>query len=156
MTHPARFFTTTVAPRRNASIAGLAQRTRPPKAAKHLAWIDIVVADANNGKVYQIIEIEDSTAQPKTIIGDLMTVLFGDGLAFGGRTDWQVGSWTTLTVLAYVETSAAQAKFQARLTHIQQQAASLQTALQTGNGAIGCIALETFKDMDELQRKLSS
>ena len=127
-----------------------------PNPAQHLAWVDIVVAEVNSGKVYQIIEIEDSTAKPKTIIADLMAVLLGDGLTFGGRTDWQIGQWTTLTVCAYVKDSTAQTKFQTRLTHLQQHITSGQAALKTRNAAIGRIVVETFKDCAELQQKLTS
>ncbi len=126
-----------------------------PNAAQHLAWVDIVVAEVTSGKVYQIIEIEDSNAKPKTIIADLMAVLLGDGLAFGGRTDWQIGQWTTLTVCAYVKDSTAQTKFQPRLAHLQQHITSVQTGLKTRNAAIGRIVVETFKDHAELHHKLA-
>ncbi len=125
-----------------------------PKADKHLAWIDIVVAEPTSGKVYQIMEIEDSIVQPKTIMGDLMAVLLGDGLATAGRSDWQVGSWTTLTVFSYVKTSTAEARFHARLAHLQGQIANLRTSMGTRNAAIGHIVLDTFKDHEELVRKL--
>lgn len=126
-----------------------------PNPAHHLAWVDIVVAEVTSGKVYQIIEIEDSTAKPKTIIADLMAVLLGDGLAFGGRTDWQIGRWTTLTVCAYVKDGKAEKKFQPRLAHLQHHITSVQAALQTRNAAIGRIVVETFKDHAELHHKLT-
>jgi hypothetical protein len=127
-----------------------------PNAAHHLAWVDIVVAEVTSSKVYQIIEIEDSTAKPKTIIADLMAVLLGDGLAFGGRTDWQIGHWTTLIVCAYVKDGNAQTKFQPRLAHLQQHITAVQAALQTHNAAIGRIVVETFTDRAELHHKLTS
>ena len=73
-----------------------------PHAAQHLSWIDIIVAEPKSGKIHKIIEIEDSTAKPKTVIGDVFAVLLGDGLAFAGRSDWQVGDWSSLIILAYV------------------------------------------------------
>lgn len=127
-----------------------------PYAAKHLSWIDIIVADPKSGKVDKIFEIEDSAAKPKTLVADLMAVLLGDGLAFASRSDWQVGEWTSLIVLAYVSTSAAQAKYQARLEHVQRHTTSFLTCLKTRNAAIGRIVLKTFKDLGELESKLEN
>ncbi len=125
-----------------------------PYTAQHLSWIDIIVAEPKSGKVHKIIEIEDSTAKPKTIMGDVLAVLLGDGLAFAGRSDWQIGEWTSLIVLAYANTSAAQAKYQARFDHVQRQTSSVLACLKTRNATIGRIVLETFKDINELQSKL--
>lgn len=125
-----------------------------PFAAQHLSWIDIIVAEPKTHKIHQIIEIEDSTASPKTIIADVMAVLLGDGLAFAGHSDWQVGNWTSLIVLAHVSTIAAQAKYHARLDHIHQQIVSFQTGMKTRNAAIDHLVLETFKSTNELQAKL--
>jgi hypothetical protein len=85
-----------------------------------------------------------------------MAVLLGDGLAFAGHSDWQVGDWTCLLIFAYVKTSSAQVRHRARLDYIQRQLASAQSALHTRNAAIGHIVLETFKDSAELQGKLDT
>jgi hypothetical protein len=127
-----------------------------PYAARHLSWVDIVVADPKTRKIHQIIEIEDSTARPKTVISDVMAVLLGDGLAFAGHADWLVGDWTCLLVFAYVSTAHAQAKYDAQLAHLQQQIVSFQSCLKTRNAAVGRILVETFKDIAELQEKIET
>ena len=127
-----------------------------PYTDQHLSWIDIIVAEPKLGKIHKIIEIEDSTAKPKTIIGDMMAVLLGDGIALASRSDWQMGNWTTLTTLAYVSRSNAQIKYQTRLDHIKKQIESFQSCLKTRNAKIGHIILESFKDIGELQNKLTN
>jgi len=123
-----------------------------PRAAQHLAWVDIVVAEPTSRKVYQIIEIEDSSARPKTVLADLMAVLLGDGLAFGGHTDWQIGPWTTFSVCVYAKADTAPT----RLAYLHQQVTQLQPCLQTRNAALGRIVLATFQTQTELIRQLTA
>ena len=123
-----------------------------PNPAQHLAWVDIVVADPTSRTVYQIVEIEDSSARPKTILADLMAVLLGDGLAFGGHVDWQIGAWMTFFVCVYAKAGTAPT----RLAYLHQQVTQLQPCLQTRNAAIGRIVLATFQNQTELIQQLAS
>lgn len=46
-----------------------------------------------------LIEIEESAASPKTILGDIFATWLGEHFTFQGKRDLQFGVWTTLVVL---------------------------------------------------------
>jgi len=66
------------------------------KAETILADLDIALVSPRDKKVYALIEIEETTDKPKVILGDILATLFGEGIAFQGKLDLQVGEWITL------------------------------------------------------------
>lgn len=125
----------------------------PPHSARHLAWMDIVIADPQTKDVYQIIEVEDTSSRPKTILGDIMAVLLGDGLSFAGKNDWQIGEWTTCFVLCKASSQSSTAQVQ--LDYMQHQITAILPHLGTGNARIGQIILGQFTDLADLQAFLT-
>jgi hypothetical protein len=125
-----------------------------PKSTRHLSWVDIVVAEPGSRTVHAIIEIEDSSSRPKTIIGDALAVLMGSGLAFAGHADWRIGLWTRLIVLVHAPTSKALASITGRLTYIRQHVTAIQPHLATSNAAVGMLLLDIFQNTDDLYAKL--
>ena len=64
-----------------------------------LALLDIAVVRKERDEVVALIEIEESAATPKVVLGDLFGTLMGDHITFQGKRALQVGSGTTLVVL---------------------------------------------------------
>lgn len=116
-----------------------------------LADLDLaIVARDKKKKVYALIEIEETTAKPKVILGDVFATLLGSGITFPGRGPLNVGIWTTLIVLVH----KPQPSHKRRLAYLEQQVNQLKTHLSTRNASIGRIVLDTFQDETELKDKL--
>lgn len=131
------------------------QSYQTPYSLRHLAHVDMVVADPQTRAVHQIVEVEDSSSRPKTLIADVMAVLLGDGMAFDGSHDWRIGPWTSLIVLAY-HASPPTPEYLARIQHIEQRLNGLLPHLDTGNARLGKIELSLFADLDGLTRYLQA
>ena len=126
-----------------------------PKRPKQLAQLDIAVVDPAMFKVLALIEIEDTTNNPKTLIGDVMATLLGDGLALDSETRWQVGAWTSLIVFAHVASQPGHALYRERIHPIARRLQALRPHMTTANAAIERLIVDAFADQDELDTKLS-
>jgi hypothetical protein len=115
-----------------------------------LADVDIAVVSKNDKKIYALIEIEETTDKPKVILGDILAILLGSGIAFQGTHDLRVGEWTTLIVMGY----DAHNLHNDRLAFLTKQANDLKAKLHTPNASIGQIILDSFSDKMELENKL--
>lgn len=101
-------------------------------------------------RVYALIEIEETTSRPKTILGDVLATLLGKGIRFQDVRDLQVGRWTTLIVLAHDK----HASLLNRLPYLATQSKVLRENLLTPNATIGRIIIDTFVDYLQLEEKL--
>jgi len=115
-----------------------------------LAFLDIAVVLCGSGKTFALIEIEETTAKPKVLLGDVLTTLIGGGIKFQGKRDLQVGQWTTLIVLAHSRTQS----HQAQVNFLKKQTKHLKSVLSTPNASIGQIVIDTFRCESELENKL--
>jgi hypothetical protein len=64
-----------------------------------LAEIDIAVLD-RKGKIILLVEVEENDDRPKTVIGDAMSTLFADRIAFKSKEQKFSNHGATLLVLA--------------------------------------------------------
>jgi hypothetical protein len=115
-----------------------------------LADLDMAIVSHVGKKIYALIEIEETTDKPKVILGDVLATLLGNGIAFQGKLDLQVGEWTTLIIMAY----DAHQLHGDRLVFLSEQANLLKEKLSTPNAAIGRIILDTYTSKMELEDKL--
>lgn len=115
-----------------------------------LADLDIAVVARDTGKVYMLIEIEETTDKPKVILGDILATLLGHSITFQGKRNLHVGNWTTFVIVA----RTTRRSHLRRLPYLEQQANQLRTRLATPNASIGRIILDTFRDEAELAYKL--
>lgn len=93
-----------------------------------------------------LIEIEETTDKPKVLLGDALATLLGSQVAFQGKQHWQVGSWTTLIVLAKRETAASKE----RIDFLQAQVTQLKIQLTTPNANVGRVIMAGYVDEAEL------
>ena len=115
-----------------------------------LADVDIAIVSKKDKKIYALIEIEETTDKPKVILGDVLAILLGSGIAFKGNHELLVGKWTTLIVIGYdVHNLHLE-----RLAFFTKQVNDLKEQLYTPNTSIGQIILDYFSDNIGLENKV--
>ena len=120
-------------------------------AGSQLARLDIAVVDRETHRAIVLVEIEETSASPKVALGDAFGTLLGDHITFQGTRDLIVGDFTSLLILLRDRPPGHPKKTQ----YLEQQIAGLAKHAQTGNSAIGHIALRLFRSEDELVGMLS-
>ncbi len=108
-----------------------------------LADLDIAVLLPRSNRVLLLIEIEEGTASPKTLLGDVFAALIAEHFTFQGKRDLEMGDWTRLVVLSRADTHRPRIDLLAnRLAHYKSM-------------CIGRVIVETFSDQAELEAKLT-
>ncbi len=114
-----------------------------------ISQLDIAVVERDTYKAIALIEIEETTDTPKTLIGDVFTTLMGNSVHLPGRKiTADVGNWTTLIILGK---GVGQDK---RIKQIENIVNNAKSALGTGNSRIGNIVIEFFTNYEELETVL--
>ena len=119
-------------------------------ADSRLALLDLAVVDRDTDDALLLVEIEESAASPKVILGDVMGTLLGDRVTFQGQRELNVGAWSHLIVLVRGETDPRTAL----IRHVTEQVQRLKPRLTTSNASIGEVIIETFATAADLERKL--
>jgi hypothetical protein len=104
-----------------------------------LAQLDIAVVRRDTNEVLALIEVEESVATPKLLLGDLLATLLGDQITFQGER-LAVGPGTTLIVLTRESSTAKRAQ----MAELARRVRAVQPALASRNAAIGRIVVETY------------
>lgn len=128
----------------------------PPLRPKQLAQLDIAVIHRETNQAITLIEIEDSSNNPKTLMSDLLALLLGSGVTVKGGQAIYLGPWTTFIVLAKVEEQQTQSEYRERIQFLNRQISHIHKALQTPNAAVGQIMLDTFISQTDLNQKVSN
>jgi hypothetical protein len=115
-----------------------------------LSCLDIAVVDSTSSQVLFLIEIEERSASPKTLLGDAMAVLLGDRLVFAGK-DYHV---TTKTHLLVCSLAKARGHKQEKVCYIENRIRALRRHLEAGNAKIGEINFLLYSSESELKAKL--
>ena len=114
-----------------------------------LAFLDIAIVQHSSEKVFWLIEIEESTDNPKVVLGDVLATLLGHRITFQGNRPLNVGPWTKLLVLCRSERLN-----QARIDFLKKSLNHLKSLISTSNASIGKIVIDTFADEFDLEGKL--
>jgi hypothetical protein len=108
-----------------------------------LADLDIAVLLPQSNRALLLIEVEESAANPKKLLGDACAALIAEHFTFQRKRDLEVGDWTNLLVLVRSATHAEVSAF-------------LSGKLEEINSShFGQVVLDTFKDKAELEEKLT-
>ena len=113
-----------------------------------LALLDIAVVWRNGDRAAALIEIEESSATPKVVMGDLTAVLFGDHLTFQGKRRLEVGAWTTLIVLVPAKSDAKRRQ----VAELARRMEAIRVSLRSGNASIGRMRVGTYGDASDLEQ----
>ena len=116
-----------------------------------LALLDIAVVRQESDQAVALIEIEESAAPPKVLLGDAFATLLGDHITFQGNHALEVGKWTTLIVLVH---AAGEGK-QQQVAELAHRVREVKPFLTSGNASIGHILIDTFADADELEKTVT-
>ena len=111
---------------------------------KAISQLDIAVIERETNKAIALIEIEETTNNPKTLIGDLVAVLMGNAVYCPGKKKVDVGEWTSLIVIG--KGSGHEEKNR----YILDMANLARSALGTSNCRIGKLVIETFMGKEDL------
>ncbi len=114
-----------------------------------LCQIDIAVREQKSDRTIALIEVEETSDRPKTVLADVFAALCGDHVSFKGK-DLCIGPWTTLVVLAIGPGSHG-----LRNEFIAEAAMLSRNSLQTANRLIGRILVESVLDQNALQPRVS-
>ena len=115
-----------------------------------LGHLDLAIVMPNSDRVAVLIEVEENSDNPKTLIGDIFATLLGEHLTFQGTRQLHIGEWTTLLVLA----QSARQSHQTRLGYLQTSIAQVKAHIGASNSRVGSITLDIFADEAELETKL--
>ena len=118
-----------------------------------LSQLDIAIVEktANNGyKAIVLIEVEETSDRPKTLLGDIFGMLFGDHVGFG-EINFEIGDYTTLVVAGISKSKEGHAL---RNDHIEEVANQVRSSVGTPNSKIGKVVVKVYKDEDEIQKLL--
>jgi hypothetical protein len=118
-----------------------------PTRGSLLADLDIAVLLPGSNQVVALIEIEESVANAKTLLGDLFATLFGDHIKFQSKRKLQVDTQTILIVLA-------QSASHRVVTHLRK-AMTANPDWHTKNSRIGHIIIDSFTSESALEEKLT-
>jgi hypothetical protein len=110
-----------------------------------ISQLDIAVMEMNTHRAIALIEIEETTDTPKTLIGDIFTTLMGDSVHLPGRKKIpEVGEWTTLIIIGNG------AGHDHRIEQIENIVNNAKSAMGTGNSQIGNVVIATLSDSKTL------
>ena len=112
--------------------------------------VDIAIVKEDSNHIAILVEIEEKTDNPKTFLGDIFGVLFGEYIFFK-RTALFIKANTTLVVVGVNRTN-----HNVRNKGIQDQLNRAKTRLGTRNARIGKVVVRTFADKDKLSEQLPS
>ena len=115
-----------------------------------LALLDIAVVDRNDDRAIILVEIEESSSNPKVVISDAFGTLFGDHITFQGKRPLYVGDFTTLVVLLNDDNP----DHLERLLFLQEKIIASISRENTGNSAIRQIKFDIFQNEEDLVDKL--
>ena len=115
-----------------------------------VAQLDIAVVCHDPKKVFALIEIEETTATPKVILGDIFAILFGDKIASKGNV-YTVDEQTILIVMV----RGSPQSHNTLRTHLVEQITLMKKNLRTYNSSIEHILVETYENDEQLEEKLT-
>jgi hypothetical protein len=111
----------------------------PYDRSTQLSHVDIAIVEKTNDNVFALIEIEETTDKPKTILGDIFGVLMGEHISFGKERPLLVNEHTILLV-------KSQVSHRGRYTYLHEKVMKIKPELLTANSVIERIDIKDFSD----------
>lgn len=113
--------------------------------------MDIAIVQEAQQKIFALIEIEETTDKPKTILGDILGVLMGEHISFGRKRPLVADEHTIL--LVFVKSKVSHDN---RNKYLREKVFKIKSNLLTANSVIGRIEIKNFGDDAELFALLPS
>jgi hypothetical protein len=121
---------------------------KKPEWETELSQLDLAIVELSSKKVIALIEIEETNDRPKTLLGDIFSVLIGDQINFREKS-LSVGRWTTLLIVGFSKEPHVK-----RNQHILAKVERIKPALSSKNSSIGKVIVKTFADEAKLSALL--
>ena len=113
-----------------------------------ISQLDIAVVERKFARAIALIEIEETTDNPKKLIGDIFAVLMGNSIHLPRRKKVEVGKWTSLIIIG------KGAGHEVRNEHILKMANNAKSALGTKNSTIGNIVIKSLSANEDMEKIL--
>ena len=123
----------------------------PYDRSTQLSHVDIAIVEKNTDRVFALIEIEETTDKPKTILGDVLCVLMGEHISFGKEHPLFVDEHTILLVFVKSQDSRRR-----RNTYLREMVMKIKPIIFTANSVIETIDIKDFSDDRELSALMAS
>jgi hypothetical protein len=124
---------------------------QPPTQSTRLSHIDIAIVEKNSGRVFALIEIEETTDRPKALLGAVFGILMGEQISFGKERLLAVDEHTSLFVFGKSKVSHEE-----RIQYMLDKVTRFSSNLGTANSNIEKIDLKTFSTEQELIELLTN
>jgi hypothetical protein len=115
---------------------------------KEISQLDIAVVEEISNQAIALVEIEETTDNPKKLIGDIFATLMGNSNYLPGGEKVFVGEWTSLIIFGKGEGHAV------RNRDIQKKVMGAKYALGTVNASMGNIVVKSLQSKDDLEKVL--
>jgi hypothetical protein len=121
-----------------------------PHNYNQLALLDIAMV--KDGQARILIEIEETSAKPKTLLGDIFATVFADHIGFSKQIrpeddGWKTGACATLIVMVKGDHDIRLERLKAKIEKINPHLVAL-------GASVGKIIIDTFTDDKDLRNKL--
>ncbi len=123
----------------------------PYDRSTQLSHVDIAIVEKTHEKVFALIEIEETTDKPKTILGDVLGVLMGEHISFGKERPLLIDEHTILLVFVKSKVSHDE-----RNKYLLKKVMRIKPNLLTANSVIKRIDIKNFSEDAELSALLPS
>jgi len=124
---------------------------KSPMQSTRLSHIDIAIVEKSSGRVFALIEIQETTDRPKALLGDVFGILMGEQISFGKERPLSIDEHTALFVFGKSRVS-----HQERILYLLDKIKRFRSNLGTGNSKIENIDIQTFSTEQELQELLTN
>jgi hypothetical protein len=124
---------------------------RPYGQSTQLSHIDIAIVEKSSDRVFALIEIEETTDKPKSLLGDVFGILMGEYISFGKERPLSVDEHTALFVSGKSKVSHKE-----RIDYILDKVKRFSSNLGTRNSKIEKIDMKTFFTEHELKELLTN
>jgi hypothetical protein len=113
-----------------------------------ISQIDIAIIKRDTNKIIALVEIEETTDNPKKLIGDIFTILMGCSIHLPGRKNVELGKKPTLIIIVMGTSHDEKNKY------IVEKANIARSRLGTEISKIGNIVIESVSKKDNLEKIL--
>jgi len=120
---------------------------------ERLSYIDLVVVDSSSNELLMIMEVEESSKEPKRVLGDIFAVLMGDNITYGRRNEGRELKITSQTVMVVAISKIDHRRRDDILEQRVNEARRL-LARQFQNSKLGRVIILPFEDEHELVSEL--
>jgi hypothetical protein len=124
---------------------------QPPTQNTRLSHIDIALVEKSSGRVFALIEIEETTDRPKALLGAVFSILMGEQISFGKERLLAVDKDTSLLVFGKSTVSHEE-----RIQYMLDKVKRFRSNMGTANSKIEKIDLKTFSTEQELKELLTN